>query len=78
MSYITIKLYSYILPISNAVTWAASPLVISRHHKTIVDTVSQMLAKDIPSGLPRSYRALADYCQVLRSTLSSCAWPTLD
>ncbi|TEY23576.1 hypothetical protein BOTCAL_1467g00010 [Botryotinia calthae] len=39
----------------------------------IMDRASQVLTRDIPSSIPRSYRALADHGNVPHSTLHHCA-----
>jgi hypothetical protein len=38
-----------------------------------MDRASQVLAQGVPPGVPRSYRALADYGNVSHSILHHCA-----
>jgi hypothetical protein len=44
-------------------------LLFQHHHDIRMDKASQALAQGVPSGVPNSYRALADYSHVARSTL---------
>jgi hypothetical protein len=38
-----------------------------------MDRASQVLAQGVPPGVPKSYHALADHCNVPHSTLHHCA-----
>ena len=59
---------SFFLPLLLIIRLVPPPFRPTADHDSI-DKASQVLAKGVPPGMPKSYRALKDYGKVPRSTL---------